>query len=352
MKNRLLNQELDLAYKSIKGSLQNYQKEDSQNQEKNRLVLKNIFLSIISLVKFILLKVGFILKCKIKPTDSISKKVEEINSYNKKLLKDDMEFLNKIIKWRNKLEHNDLEFPSLDLINKTLKEFDIFLQNIKSNIYNFFDLKEDTQKRLQRSRNKIQSLKEFISKEHFSSLVRETDLINTLLSTNFENITKIREKLSRLVEALINIFPFSKKFTELICNNNLIPSKDPFSTIENFWLKISNNQECPICGSQELRSNFWICKEYPSFKKIFNALVPFEAIEKPTNAFCSNETWDNGMYCDCGHFEDCNRLLENNNLPIGSKFCDDCGFYFLPLIETGLVEDFTAYWLHYLETWD
>lgn len=306
----------------------------------------------ISLVKFILLKVGFLLKCKLKPTDSISKKVEEINSFDKKLLKDDMDFLDKIIKWRNKLEHNDLEFPSVNLMNKTLKEFDKFFQNIESNIYNFFDSKEDTLRLLQKAKNKIQLLKEFISKEHFSSLVREADLINTFFSNNIETITKSREKLFRLVTALTNIFPFSKKFTEMICNSGLSPSKDPFRIIEKFWLKFSNDQECPICGSKELRINFWICKEYPSIKTKFNTIVPFEGIEKDTNAFCSNETWDNGMYCDCEHPEDCNRLLDNNNLPLGSKFCDDCGFYFLPSIETGLVQDFTAYWLVHLETWD
>jgi len=352
MRTNNINQDIKEAFKTIEESLKTFQKLDPKVQEKNRLVLKNILLNIISIVKFILLKIGHLIECDIKPTHSISRKLEIINSANKSLLKENMEFLVNIHKFRNKYEHNDLELPKLVLIIKTINELKKLIQDIDDNIFNLHYLKDNFNSYLKKAENKIQSLKEFISKEHFNSLVREADLINSLPSNNLEYIKICREKLYTLVLDLNNIFPFSNKFTETISNISLSLSKDPFKIIERYWFKISNNQECPICGSQELTNNFWICREYPSIKKEFISIVPFKVKKNEINAFISNETWENGRYCDCEHLEECNRLNENNNQPIGSKFCNDCGFYFLPSIETGLVQDFTAYWLDHLPSWD
>ena len=58
MRTNIIHQDIKESFKTIEESLKNFQKLEPNVQEENRLVLKNILLNIISIVKFILLKIG------------------------------------------------------------------------------------------------------------------------------------------------------------------------------------------------------------------------------------------------------------------------------------------------------
>lgn len=335
-----LNQNFKNAFKILQVSIETFKGMTPEEQNTNLFLLKNTIIGLISILKYELLLIGNHLNIPIKPSDSIKQKLERITLTNDIILENQIHFLEKIEKLRNKIEHNDFYFPNLKQVDEIMEESQKFLKIMERNIDSFVREKGIFENKLYMFNEKIDSLGNSIEHKKLKHIKQSIEFIQTLSLEKQRDINNLENQLENLKSELIEINPFSAQFFKLTHNYKENLLKNPLEAIKSYWNDLGS-LECPICDSSELTDNFWYCKEAPTIKGQIISIKPLIIIKENAKAFLALETWENGRYCFCENFENCPQR-ERKRVPVGSLFCENCGFYYLSQKEVGIVGDFTS----------
>ncbi|MHA1682795.1 MAG: hypothetical protein ACTSUE_17790 [Promethearchaeota archaeon] len=350
----LATQKLRPQYEFLKSILEIYNKLPEDEKESNLLYLKIATKHLIIIVKHILLIAGEYLDIEIKPEDPIGKRLEKINEFDPSLIESHSDFLQKIERVRQTVEHNDLKIVRIDNLEKLVNYLEEFIKdfNNKANermINEMLVIKEGTFLLEKVKKLLIVPNIKDIYPGDFLPVMK--DNIEYILEgfknrSNSDILGGLKHIKTQSEELKKKIYPFTVEFIHFIGTNySKNDLEDNGKIISIFQAYLDKFYKCPVCGNEECweEPDFFKCVCYSSKSKIISSLAPVTIVEgKGHSALVSSSFCEISEDGDCKYCHAAGMVNEDDPVPKHSLFCEDCGFYLFPGEETGIIEDFTS----------
>lgn len=313
-----------------------------EEKNTNRFLLKTSLSDLILFTQYIIYNIGETLNIKVLPSESLNEKIKKINFWDENFfINEEKDFLKKIIKQRNRLSHNDIYFPNLNITESLFKQFKNYIPVIRKKAQAHTHTIEFLGKRIAELEALLKKVKDILSIEKHEVVDEYLSQINfakrlpqsnpNTVRITWENIYAISQKIRRN-------FPFTFNFLKTILKYSAEILGNPILLFNQYF---SDNNLCPCCHEEDsLTENFSLCDYWSSGEVIqFYSFSPFQAVKIDSKLIALPE------FCDEAYEEECflchqGEVYHEIEPPPNSLFCVECGFYYLAGDRAGIFLDY------------